>query len=227
MKLLRQFQYYLRIAAVVAAAYVGWVFTHRYFEHRAWTQQRELKQAGSNPEFESVYGGTAVKILQFYAREGSLTEGGTTVICYGLLNAKTVRIQPPVEGVSVSLNRCATIAPERDTKYTLTAEGSDGRTVSESLVVTVKPDLSMLPKITSFGITGHKLERGQHIFSLSFAVQNAETVEIDPPVFPALHGAPFGHFYVAPRETATYTLTATGRKGRTVRRKLTVQVPPT
>ena len=50
-------------------------------------------------------------------------------------------------------------------------------------------------------------------------------MDIDPPVFPTLHGSPYGNFYVSPRKTTTYTLTVTGKKGRQARRQLTVEVP--
>jgi len=112
-------------------------------------------------EFERAYGGTAVKIVQFYSREGTLFEGSTTVLCYGLANARSVRIEPPVEGVGVSLNRCVEVAPERDTRYTLTAEGNDGHVVSESFVLKVRPDPDTLPKITSFRMTKHEIDHGR------------------------------------------------------------------
>jgi hypothetical protein len=134
-----RFPIYLRIVAVAAVAYAGWIFADRYFAGRRWTQRQEIQQAGSNPEFERIYGGTAVKILQFYSREGSLIQGGKTVLCYGVLNAKSVRIEPPVDGVSVALTKCVEVAPQQDTRYTLTAEGNDGRVVSESFVLFVKP----------------------------------------------------------------------------------------
>jgi hypothetical protein len=130
-----------------------------------------------------------------------------------------------VEGVSVSLNRCVEVAPEKDTRYTLTAEGNDGHAVSESFVLKVRPDPATLPKITSFHVAKHETDHGRHIFSIAFSQQNGELVDIDPPVFPTLHGAPVGNFYVSPGKTTTYTLTVTGKKGRQARRQLTVEVP--
>src|SRR5262249_31194678 len=109
-----------------------------------------------NAEFERIYGGTAVKILQFYARDGTLTEGSPSVICYGVLNAKSVEIAPPVGNMFVALNRCVGVAIEHDTRYTLTAEGNDGRKVSASFIVAVHPDEALLPKITSFEIVNRE-----------------------------------------------------------------------
>ena len=74
-------------------------------------------------------------------------------------------------------------------------------------------------------IANHQTDHGRHIFSIAFSQQNGELVDIDPPVFPTLHGAPVGNFYVSPGKTTTYTLTVTGKKGRQDRRQLTVEVP--
>ena len=38
-----------------------------------------------------------VKILQFYASVGMLTQGDKALLCYGVENAKTVRISPTVD----------------------------------------------------------------------------------------------------------------------------------
>jgi len=219
----RQVFLFVQMAAIVVVAYMALVMVNRRIADQQREQQRQ--QPDGFAEFERAYGGTAVKIVQFYSREGTLFEGSSTVLCYGLANARSVRIEPPVEGVSVSINNCVEVAPERDTRYTLTAEGNDGHVVSESFVLKVRPDPDTLPKITSFRITKHEIDHGRHIFSLAFSQRNGELVDIDPPAFPTLHGAPNGSFYVSPGKTTTYTLTVTGKKSRQVRRQLTVEVP--
>src|ERR1700689_2305180 len=93
-----------------------------------------------------------VKILAFYPRDGVVTEGGNTLLCYGVSNAASVRIDPPVDGVSPALSRCVEIRPKGESRYTLTATGSDGKTVSHSVSVRTGVDTSSLPKITSFQI---------------------------------------------------------------------------
>ena len=220
---MRQVFLFVQMAAIVVVAYMALVMVNRRIADQQREQQRQ--QPDGFAEFERAYGGTAVKIVQFYSREGTLFEGSSTVLCYGLANARSVRIEPPVEGVSVSINNCVEVAPERDTRYTLTAEGNDGHVVSESFVLKVRPDPDTLPKITSFRITKHEIDHGRHIFSLAFSQRNGELVDIDPPAFPTLHGAPNGSFYVSPGKTTTYTLTVTGKKSRQVRRQLTVEVP--
>jgi len=213
-------------ATALAVAYLGWVFVSRAISANRWTQQNTAAKT-DNPEFARVYGGSDVRILQFYAREGTVVEGGRSVICYGVLNAKAVRIEPALSGVGPALNRCLEVSAENPTRYTLTAEGFDGRSVSESFVLGVRPDQETLPRITRFAIS--KRERdytGKWIFSLTFSAQNPEEVSIDPPVFRPLHRSPMGSFYVAPVKTTMYTLTVTGKYGHKATRSLTVEVPP-
>ncbi len=210
----------------IATAYVAWIFVSRAVSTNRWTRQHAPAPAADHG-FDRIYGGSGVKILQFYARDGNIVEGGKSVICYGVLNARAVRIEPPIANVSPALNRCVEVSAERATRYTLTAEGNDGRIVSESFELGVRPDEDTLPRITSFRIT--KRERdytGKWIFSLTFAAQNPEEVSIDPPVFPTLHRSPIGSFYVAPARTTTYTLTVTGKRGHKAQRQVTVEVPP-
>jgi hypothetical protein len=216
----------VRVMTAIAVVYVGWVFLARYWSHHHAAPVRDEDQARRNAEFARTYGGTQVKILQFYAREGNLTQGSPTVLCYGVLNARSVRITPPVEGVSPALSRCLEIAPTKNTEYTLTAEGNDGKSVTESFVLNVSPDESTLPRISYFRISNHKVEGGRHIFTLAFADRNGDEVSVDPPVFPTLHGAPNGQFSVSPEQTTTYTLTVSGKFGHKAQKTLTVEVPP-
>jgi hypothetical protein len=223
MKRLREVLPYVRFALLAAILYSGWLFWSR----RA--QPIRPIPPGEDPreaEFLRTYGGSEVKILQFYAREGNVTEGNKSVICYGVLNARAVRMEPPVEGVTPSLNKCVEIAPEHRTQYTLIAEGKDGRTVSETFELGVVADPDALPKITSFEVKSKSLNYlGNPVYFVTFTAQNPEEVSIDPPAFPLLHRAPYGRFYVAPRKTTTYTLTVTGKFGHADRRQLTLEGP--
>lgn len=166
------------------------------------------------------------KILSFYPRDLVVTEGDKTLLCYGVSNARAVRIDPPVQGVSPALSRCVEVQPKGETRYTLTAEGLDGQAVAQSTTVRVGIDEASRPRITSFQIVGTQKDyTGRTIFTLSFADRNAEEVSIDPPVFPLLHGAPSGQFSVKPDKTTTYTLTAKSKNGYLAHRQLTVELP--
>lgn len=214
----------LRLTLLAAFVYLAFVFGNRLLEYRRRDFAAEREAARANSAFLKNYGGSDLRILQFYARDGHLIEGRSTVICYGVLNAKAVRIEPKVDGVSPSLNRCVEISPLHETTYTLTAEGTDGRTASSSFTLPVVPDEETLPRIKSFGIARQGVDRGRKFFVLSFTVENALTVAVDPPVIPVLHGAPLGQFTVAPEKTTTYTLTVTGKHGHKSTRQVTVSL---
>src|ERR1035441_1402615 len=161
LKVLRQAKIPLRVAVVIALAYLLYVFLARHSAEKRFSEQHTAADAATSA-FDAAYGGTAVKILQFYARDGVLYEGKSTVICYGVVNAKSVTIDPPISGVGVSLNRCVEAAPKRNTAYVLTAEGENGKTASASFTIRVQADPDSLPRITSFGIAKHVVEKGRH-----------------------------------------------------------------
>ena len=43
------------------------------------------------------HGNARCSIVQFYARSAEIIDGERDVICYGVRNAKAVRLEPPVE----------------------------------------------------------------------------------------------------------------------------------
>ena|SRR5437867_1898444 len=213
MRLLR----YRYIPLAIALLYLGWTF---YERGTAWKPRP--RPAAAYKDYAGWDGTTTVKVLQFYTTSGLLTEGEKATVCYGVANAKTVRLDPPVESLSPSLSRCFFVAPERDTRYTLIVEGTDGRTASESFVIQVKPDLATLPRIVYFDNRKKQVDRNGHAsYTLCYKAENADTLALEPAVVP-LGRAFMGCFTVAPRETTTYTLTAAGRKARKVQRQITV-----
>src|SRR3954462_557998 len=124
---MKRLRYLVVATAALALAYLAWTFVSRAVSTGRWARKNQPVEA-RGAEFARLYGGSDVKILQFYARDGSIVGGTKAVICYGVLNAKGVRIEPRLEGVSPSLNRCVEVSVEKETRYTLTAEGLDGRT---------------------------------------------------------------------------------------------------
>ncbi|MGA3018278.1 MAG: hypothetical protein ABSF62_14260 [Bryobacteraceae bacterium] len=223
---LRRVEIRLGVAAAIVLVYLLYVFLARHNADRRFSGQHAAFSDAATSARDAAYGGTGVRILQFYARDGVLYEGKSTVICYGLANAKSVTIDPPFpQGVYVAFNRCVEAAPKRDTTYVLAAEGEDGKTVSASFTIRVQADPESLPRITSFAIDKHVVEKGRHIYTLAFAFQNGKDVSIDPPVFsPIEDSAPFGQFFVAPDKTTTYTLTVAGKFGHKAQKKLTIEV---
>ena len=112
-------------AAAAALLVAMWGLTAmRYPGARAW-----VRPAGTPPG--------PVKILQFYASVGLLTAGDKALLCYGVENARSVRISPAVDHVYPSMNHCLEIEPEHTTHYTILAEGYDGRVATQSFTLPV------------------------------------------------------------------------------------------
>jgi hypothetical protein len=129
----------------IALAYLGWVFASRHWSALPRKAPPDPALARGQAELDRIYGGSELKILQFYSAAADVIAGTPTIMCYGVLNATSVRIEPPVDGVWVALNRCVQVAPRKDTRYTLFAEGRDGVVLSQSIVIRAHPSSSALP----------------------------------------------------------------------------------
>lgn len=119
------------LPVILAVLYTGWVF---------WQRHTPASPAAPPPAARDPLAkyGSAVKIVQFYAGAGEVAPGQKLLLCYGVVNAATVRLDPPVERVWPAVSRCFQVAPTRSTRYTLTAEGADHQTTSESVEIRVK-----------------------------------------------------------------------------------------
>jgi hypothetical protein len=79
-----------------------------------------------------------VRITQFYATAGTVLSGQKTRVCYGVENARSVRISPELDDVYPSPSRCVEVEPERTTHYTILAEGYDGAMATRSFTLAVQ-----------------------------------------------------------------------------------------
>ncbi len=127
------------VTTAVALVYLGLVFASRHSSALPRKARPDPELARRQAELDRVYGGSELKIIQFYSAAADAIEGVPTTMCYGVLNATSVRIEPPVDGVGVALNRCVQVAPRKDTRYTLFAEGRDGAVLSQSIVIRTHP----------------------------------------------------------------------------------------
>ncbi len=59
-------------------------------------------------------------------------------MCYGVENARAVRIEPEVEKLKPAWNRCFDVSPRQTTMYRLVATGPDDSTDKGRLTVTVR-----------------------------------------------------------------------------------------
>src|ERR1700730_19234285 len=136
--LIRRILPYTTAMAVIAVLYLAWVFTSRWVENRRMERESAAQHSAADKQAPAIASGNAVKILNFYASKGVIARGEEARLCYGVANAKTVRLDPPGEGVWPSIARCFAVSPKRETRYTLTAEDEHGHTESQSIVLQVK-----------------------------------------------------------------------------------------
>jgi hypothetical protein len=127
----------LLVTLVVVSLYVGWTFASRRVAALRFEKSLRAKRARAYAGNLETKPSTGVRILHFYSSRGALKRGEKAILCYGVENARSVRIEPGLGDLSPSRNRCLDIVPKKDTKYTLTAEDVDGHAVSESFVVNV------------------------------------------------------------------------------------------
>ncbi len=125
-------------ALAAGAIYVGYTFYARYDANQKMQRQaveKEGEEAGKNLAASRQY--LAENRAARMPLHHSLKEGATGKLCYGVVNAKTVALDPPVERVWPALTRCIEIKPAHSTTYTLTATDEAGHSVQRSATVEV------------------------------------------------------------------------------------------
>lgn len=123
---------------MLAGLYVGYVFYARSHKNRELEQAAEDRKIDNTKKVIDLAGGETLKVLNFYPDPKILQRGGKGRLCYGVANARAVKLDPTVEAIWPSLGRCIDISPTAETTYTLTATDAQGRTATESVVVRVR-----------------------------------------------------------------------------------------
>lgn len=130
---------YTWIAVIIAALYVAWIFYSRdEREKAAEAEIAKQKQANEERVNNLIFGSGEVQISTFGADSGVLRRGESTELCYGVVNAVKVELDPPVEQAKPTYHHCLEITPKATTTYTIKATDAKGNTKSASLTVQVK-----------------------------------------------------------------------------------------
>ncbi|MCS7313855.1 MAG: hypothetical protein RMI94_00370 [Bryobacterales bacterium] len=170
-----------------------------------------------------------VRITHFYASPPVLERGQRATVCYGVENARQVRLDPPVEALRPLYHRCFEVAPQRDTTYTLEAVGADGTTARASFEIRVAagsaPAREVAPVASSliaeFVATPAEVSPGERA-TVCYQVAEGVAIRLEPDV--ARPAGPRACFSIAPRQTTAFTLIATEPDGRVERRSVVVRV---
>jgi len=127
------------VGVIIAALYVGWTFYSRHESNRKAVEAAQAKQEEATKESaRQIFGSGEVKFTTFGAEKGIVHAGETTRLCYGVVNAKSVQIDPPVGETKPTYLHCLDIAPTKTTTYTITAAGDKGTKKTESITIQVK-----------------------------------------------------------------------------------------
>jgi len=133
---------YTSILLAAALVYVGATFYMRREQNREIEQQAAAEAAAKKRAEDArtveQLGGNEFKILNFYATPPVVHAGETAQLCYGVSNAKSVKLEPQTNAVWPSAMRCVEVAPKKTTEYTLTAEDGKGNSKTSAVTVTVR-----------------------------------------------------------------------------------------
>ncbi len=178
-----------------------------------------------------------VKILNFYPGQPSFAPGDQAQICYGVENAVSVRLEPPVAEIRPLSVKCVWFKPSGSMKLTLVATGTDGREARETIDITVKagaPASTSLPPeaagdaaasggtlIETFVATATSIPPGGGA-TVCYVLREPATVTLQPPSG-ELGGDLRKCILLRPSATTTYTLTARAG-GKTEHATVTIRV---
>jgi hypothetical protein len=122
----------------VAVLNAAWVFYSRWQQDKLMKERALEQQRARDRRAVEMMGGDRFEILQFYASPGVIRRGEAAQLCYGVSNAKTVRLEPQSGAVWPSFSRCIDVRPAQDTTYTLTIEDGKGHTKTATLVLKIR-----------------------------------------------------------------------------------------
>ena len=121
---------------------VAWILFARWQENlsieRRSREEKSRKQLENDRIALEQLGGKELAIQSFYASPGAIHKGDSVQLCYGVANAKTVKLEPQPNAVWPSYARCVSVSPAKSTTYTLTISDVSGNTKTQSLQVKVE-----------------------------------------------------------------------------------------
>jgi len=130
------------VLAAIILAYTAFTFWSRWQENQDIAAKEKTAQAAAQRDAAEksveVLGGSEFKIISFYAMPGKIHRGDTVDMCYGVSNAKAVKLDPPVANVWPSVDRCMQVSPKKTTTYTFTADDGKGNTKTAQLTIEVR-----------------------------------------------------------------------------------------
>ena len=130
---------YTTVVLILALLYAAWTFYSRRESNRQAQAEIQAKEQEKRKHVvDTIYGSGEIKFSTFGADRGLLHHGESTQLCYGVVNATAVKLDPPVGEIKPSYHHCVEIAPKKTTTYSITAEDGKGNSKSESITIRVE-----------------------------------------------------------------------------------------
>ena len=134
--------FYSSLLVAIAVLVVLWIFYYRWDQNRLIERRTREETVRKQLENDRIaleqLGGKELAIQSFYASPGAIHKGESVQLCYGVANAKAVKLEPQPNAVWPSYARCVNVSPVKTTTYTLTVSDAAGNTKSQSLEVSVR-----------------------------------------------------------------------------------------
>jgi hypothetical protein len=131
-------------SAVLIVALLGVVFVM----FSRWQDSRNMERQAAQARAEKLHeqdraaveqlGGREFAILSFYASPAVIRRGESAQLCYGVANAKTVKLEPQPQPVWPSTAHCVDVSPIKSTTYTLAIKDAAGKTLSQDVEIRVR-----------------------------------------------------------------------------------------
>lgn len=134
--------FYSSVVVGIAIVVVSWILFSRWQENRSI--ERRAREENSRKQLENdrialeQLGGKDLAIQSFYASPRAIHKGESAQLCYGVANAKTVKLEPQPNAVWPSHARCVNVSPQKTTTYTLTISDAAGSSQTQALEVKVE-----------------------------------------------------------------------------------------
>jgi hypothetical protein len=133
---------YSSILVGIVLLFVVWTLFSRWQENLVMERRARAEKTRKQWEDDRLaleqLGGKDLAIQTFYASPGVIKRGESAQLCYGVANAKAVKLEPQPNAVWPSYARCVSVSPTKSTTYTLTVSDASGNTRAQSLRVTVE-----------------------------------------------------------------------------------------
>ena|SRR5437764_7742852 len=130
---------HISAALVFSLLFLGGTLYPRKPENQAsQITARSIAAQRDDTQTLAYYGNGQLKVLSFYANPPETRPGNRSLVCYGVSNAASVTIEPPLGETWPSTGRCMEATPARDTEYKLTARDAGGHEQVQTVMLRVK-----------------------------------------------------------------------------------------